>query len=96
MQTVSLKTHSSDTAIPLLKNAISREKRIIKGSLKITKEKVAALSKSLGVDTAALMKGAVKHTDANDMQLIELEGEIMMVKRLETQFKELEAIEICK
>ena len=81
MQTVSLKSNSPDTLIPLLRNAIDREKRILTESLRMTKEKVKKLSGNLGVDTDRLMRGEIEHTEANEMQLIELEGEIEILRQ---------------
>ena len=96
LKTISLKIKSSDTTLPLLKNAIDREKRIIMESLRITKDKVKRLSESLGVDINKLMSGKIEHTEANDMELIELEGEVEIMKRLEKELKEFKSIEICK
>ena len=95
MQTISLKSGSPDTVIPLLKNAIDREKRILAESLRVTREKVNKLAKDLAVDIDKLMQGEVKHTASNDMQLLELEGEIEILRHLETEIKELESVEIC-
>ena len=95
MQTISLKSGSPDTVIPLLKNAIDREKRILAESLRITREKVNKLAKDLAVDIDKLMQGEVKHTASNDMQLLELEGEIEILRHLEAEIKELESVEIC-
>jgi len=95
MQTISLKSGSPDTVIPLLKNAIDREKRILAESLRVTREKVNKLAKDLAVDIDKLMRGEVKHTASNDMQLLELEGEIEILRHLETEIKELESVEIC-
>ena len=95
MQTISLKSDSPDTVIPLLKNAIDREKRILAESLRVTREKVNKLAKNLAVDIDKLMRGEVKHTASNDMQLLELEGEIEILRHLETEIKELESVEIC-
>ncbi|MBI3398727.1 MAG: hypothetical protein HY026_05795 [Deltaproteobacteria bacterium] len=95
MQTISLKSGSPDTVIPLLKNAIDREKRILAESLRVTREKVNKLAKDLAVDIDKLMRGGVKHTAPNDMQLLELEGEIEILRHLETEIKELESVEIC-
>lgn len=96
MQTISLKSSSSETVIPLLRNAIDREKRILKESIRVTKEKVSRLAKTLSVDTDKLMRGEVEHTDANDMQLIELEGEVEVLKHLESELNGLESVEICR
>lgn len=95
MQTISLKSDSPDTVIPLLKNAIDREKRILAESFRVTREKVNKLAKDLAVDIDKLMQGKVKHTASNDMQLLELEGEIEILRHLETEIKELESVEIC-
>lgn len=96
MQTISLKSNSPDTIIPLLRNAIDREKRILTESLRIAREKIGRLSKALDVDIDKLMKGEIEHTESNELQLIELEGEIEVIKHLESELKELESVEICK
>lgn len=96
MQTIALKSGSADAVIPLLRNAIDREKRILKESIRVTKEKVNRLAKSLSVDVDRLMKGEVEHTESNDMHLIELEGEIEVLSHLESELKELESVEICR
>jgi hypothetical protein len=42
------------------------------------------------------MQGEVEHTASNDMQLIELEGEVEALRHLESELKELESVEICR
>lgn len=96
MKTISLKSNSPDIVIPLLKSAIDREKRILTQSLKVTREKVNFLAKNLAIDTDKLLMGEVKHTESNDMQLIELEGEIGILKHLEAELNELETLKICR
>jgi len=96
MQTISLKSNSPDTTIPLLVNAINREKRILVESIRATKERIMGTSKSLGIDIEKLMEGMVEHNESNEMQLIELEGEIDILRHLETELNELDSIEICK
>ncbi|HHT9134851.1 MAG TPA: hypothetical protein ACFYD2_08105 [Candidatus Avalokitesvara rifleensis] len=96
MQTISLKSGSAETVIPLLRNAIDREKRILKESVRVTREKVNKLAKDLAVDVDKLMQGEVEHTASNDMQLIELEGEVEVLRHLESGLKELESVEICR
>ncbi len=80
----------------MLRSAIDREKRIITESLRIAKEKIGRLSKVPGVDIDKLMKGEIEHTESNEFRLIELEGEIELMKHLESELKELESVEICK
>lgn len=95
MQTISLKSNSPDTVIPILKIALEREKHILVGTLRATKEKVNRLAVELKLDLDKLMKGEVVHTDSNDMQLIELEGDIEIRRQLEVELRELELVEIC-
>jgi len=96
MKIISIKSMSPEKTIPLLETAVEREKNIIMDSLKTTREKVDALAKVLAVDIDKLMKGEVPHTEANDMKLIELEGEVEILKHLESELKELESLEICE
>ncbi|OHB98475.1 MAG: hypothetical protein A2W74_10170 [Planctomycetes bacterium RIFCSPLOWO2_12_38_17] len=96
MKIITLKSDSPETVVPLLKNAVEREKKIIIDTIRKTKEKINSLTEMLGVDTDKLMKGDVEHTEANDMQLIELEGEMEILEHLETELKALETVEICK
>lgn len=96
MQTISIKSSSPEKAVPLLANALDREKRIIMNSLKITREKVNSLAKALAVNIDELMAGNVKHTESNDMEFVELEGEVKILRHLEDELKELESLEICK
>jgi hypothetical protein len=96
MEIISLKSNSPDVIIPILKNAIDRERGLINDSLKTTKEKIERLSKELNIDIDKLMRGEIEHTESNDMMLIELEGEIEVLRHLETEIKELEALEICE
>ena len=95
MHTISIKSNSPEAVIPLLQNAIDREKRILTESLRVTKQKLANMSSKLSVDPDKLMRGEIEHTDANDMDLIELEGEVQMLHHLEAELKELESLEIC-
>lgn len=96
MQKITLKSDSPETVVLLLKNAMDREKRILIDTIRISKGKIDALAKNLGVDIDKLMRGEVEHTESNDMQLIELEGEIEILEHLEDELKALETLEICK
>lgn len=96
MQTISIKSSSPEKIIPLLTNALEREKRIVIDSIKTTRKKINSLAKALSVDVNKLIAGKVKHTDSNDMELIELEGEIELLKHLESELKDIESLKICK
>lgn len=95
MQTITLKSNSPETVVSLLKNAMDREKRILIDTIRITKEKIDTLAKDLGADVDKLMSGEIEHTESNEMQLIEMEGEIEILKHLESELKALETVEIC-
>lgn len=95
MKSIAIKSHSSEKVLPLIKNAIEREKRIIQDSLQITREKVKSLSSRLNIDLDLLVSGSAVRTEANDMELLELEGEISILKHLEESLRELEELEIC-
>lgn len=96
MQTISLKSNSPDAIIPLLRSAIEREKRILTESLRIAKEKIGRVSKANDIDIDKLMKGEIEHTESNEFLLLELEGEIELMRHLESGLKELESVEICQ
>lgn len=96
MSTISIKGDSSEAVLSLLTGALDREKRIITDSLRTTRDKVNALAKMLSVDVEKLMQGEIEHTESKDMQLIELEGEVELLRHLETELKELESLEICR
>jgi len=95
MQNIMLKSTAPETVIPLIKIAVEREKKILVNSIRISKQKIETLSKSLSVDINKLMDGEVEHKDSEDMQLIELEGEMEILKNLEQELKALEDVEIC-
>ncbi len=96
MQNILLKSKAPKTVIPLIKNAFEREKKILINSIRITKEKVDILSKNFSVDINQLMAGEIEHKDTEDMQFIELEGELEILKHLEEELKALEELEICQ
>lgn len=81
--------------LPLLAGALNREKRIVKHSVEITKKRIAALSKTLEVNPGSLMQGEVDHTNDNDMELLELEGELAVLAHLEGELAALESARIC-
>ncbi len=96
MSTITIKGDSSETTMALLTSALGREKRIIADSRRITRDKVNALAKTLSVDVEKLMRGEIEHVESKDMQLIELEGEVELLKHFEAELKELESLEICR
>lgn len=96
MQTIFIKSNSSKIIIPLLTGALEREKRILIDSIRREKEKINKLAKNLTVDIDKLMAGEIEHTESNEMELIELEGEIEILRHLENELNALESLEICQ
>ena len=96
METISLKGNSPEVIIPLLEKALDREKRILLETLRITRERIDRLAKKLAVDIDKLVAGEVEHTESEDMEFIELEGEIEIMRHLKAELYELESVEICR
>ena len=65
-------------------------------SIRREKEKINKLAKNLTVDIDKLMAGEIEHTESNEMELIELEGEIEILRHLENELNALESLEICQ
>ncbi len=92
-------TISIQSAVPfpltLLYEALNREKRILKNSIKTTHTRISILSKSLAIDPASLLSGTVIHTDENDMEFLEIEGELLLLQHLQDELAALESARIC-
>ncbi len=95
MQTITLKTSSPKKALPLIMDAIEREKRILMDSIAITQKNIDSLARKLHVNTSHLGKGKVIHTEENEEELIELEGELAILKNLQEEMKSLEDVKLC-
>lgn len=95
MGTIELRSGAPDRARAFLRHAIERERRLIADGIARTRERVEALAAKTGADPAALPAGRVPHPEAQDMDLLELEGEVEMLAALEEQLKVLEGLEIC-
>lgn len=83
-------------SMDLLAGALNREKKILLHSVNTTKLRVEKLSKTLAVDPIQLQAGTIVHTDANDMDLLELEGELALLGHLESELAALESSRICR
>lgn len=76
MATISVKSATPEVVIPLINNALEREKRIIRNSIAKVEKRVNTLCQALSVEPEELKAGKVPHPEADDMELIELEGEL--------------------
>lgn len=95
MKTITLKTSSPKKALPLIMDAIEREKRILMDSIAITQQNINSLARKLHVNISDLEKGKVIHTEENEDELIELEGELAILKNLQEEMKSLEDVQLC-
>ncbi len=95
MQKIEINTPEPEKALPVLRDAIEREKLILSQSLTRTEERIQQLSKQLQVDIDSLLAGKVTHPENEDMDLLELEGELEIRRHLQEQLKSLEQLTIC-
>jgi hypothetical protein len=95
MTHISITSKSPAIVLPLLNEALEREKGIIKHSMAKCQSRVSALSAALGVDAEKLMAGEVPHTEENEMELLELAGEIELLRHFAEEIAALETVEIC-
>lgn len=95
MDTISVKAQEPSKAIPLLREALELEKRVIRQALERTRANVERLQTLLQVDLDALRRGEAEYTEKREPLLLELEGELEFLERLEESQRQLDAIEIC-
>lgn len=81
--------------LPLLLGALNREKRILKNSVTSAQKRVDVRSKALAVNPESLLRGEIVHTDENDMDLLELEGELTLLAHIKQELAALESARIC-
>lgn len=85
----------SEKAIPVLNDAIERQKQLLSGSLARSEERIQQLTEHLQVDPDRLVAGEVPHSEIDDMELIELEGEIELRRHLREQLNILGHLNLC-
>lgn len=93
MPTITLKVADKSGSKVLLSGAIDREKKAIAFGISRTEKNVRRLLKSLGVKATGLDK--LPRTEANELQLIELEGELGILSRLKDRKKKIDSMTIC-
>lgn len=95
MATIQIKTPYPEQAAPLVKDAIEMEKKMVRGSLATTNERITALTRELSVTVDQVLAGTVARTEANEMALLELEGELAIRRSLEEALRSLDSLELC-
>jgi len=95
MATIEISTSEPEKVLPVLRDAIERQKRVLAQSLARTQERVQQLTTSLQVDPDVLLAGNLPHSEEQDMDLLELEGELELFRHLREQLESLENLTIC-
>jgi hypothetical protein len=95
METIEISTSEPEKVLPILQDAIERQKRLLSQSLTLTQEKVQQLATRLQVDPDLLMAGEIPYPEEQDMDLLELEGELELLRHLQEQLESLEGLKLC-
>ncbi len=95
MDKIEIITPEAEKALPVLRDAVERQKRLLSESIGRTQERIQQLAASLQVNPDLLMAGEVSHSEARDMDLLELEGELHLLHHLRDQLESLQHLEIC-
>jgi hypothetical protein len=96
MDKIEIKTPAPEKLLPILQDAITRQKQILIQSLARTEEKVQYLASQLNnVDITQLLEGRIPHPEDKDLDLVELEGEVEILHHLRDQLESLDLLSIC-
>jgi hypothetical protein len=95
MAKIEILTPEPEKALSILQDALARQKRLLSQSLTHTQERVRELAASLQVNPDLLLAGVVPHPEDKDMDLLELEGELEILRHLHEQLASLEHLTIC-
>lgn len=95
MEKIEISTPEPEKVLPILQDAIERQKRLLSQSLTRTEEKVRQLATHLQVDPDRLLAGDIPHPEEKDMDLLELEGELEILRHLREQLESLERLKLC-
>ncbi len=95
MDKIELMTPAREKALPVLRDAIERQKLLLLQSIGRTQDRIQQLATSLQVNPDLLLAGEIPHPDTQDMDLIELEGELDLLRHLREQLESLEHLELC-
>ncbi len=95
MEKIEIITAEPQKVLPVLQDAIERQKRILSQSLSQTKGRIHQLAEQLHVNTDLLLAGEVPHPENEDLDLLELEGELEIFRHLSEQLENLDHLSIC-
>lgn len=95
MEKIEISTPEPEKVLPILQDAIERQKRLLSQSLALTEERIQQLATHLRVDPDRLLAGEIPHPEEEDMDLLELEGELELLRHLREQLESLERLKLC-
>jgi hypothetical protein len=95
MEKIELSTPDPEKVLPILEDAIARQKRLLAQSLARSEERIQQLALQLGVDPLRLLAGEIPHSEKEDMNLLELEGELELRRHFQAQLESLERLQLC-
>lgn len=95
MEKIEISTPQRERALPVLWDAVERQKRLLSQSIDRTQARIHQLAAYLQVNPDLLLAGGVSHSEAHDMDLLELEGELDLLRYLRDQLESLQQLKIC-
>lgn len=95
MEKIEIVTPEPEKALHVLRDAIERHKRLLAQSVARTHERIQQLAAQLQVNPDLLLAGEVPHPEEQDMALLELEGELEILRHLRDQVETLERLTLC-
>ena len=93
MPNITIKVSDAPDSKALLADAIEREKKAILYGLIKTEKNVKRLLKALNVKVSEIEKA--ERTEENELEFIELEGELGILTRLKDKKAKLDSMVIC-
>ena len=95
MAKIEISTTEPERVLPVLRDAIERQRRLLSQSLTRTEERIQQLSAHLHVNSDLLLTGQIPHPEEQDMDLLELEGELELRRHLQEQLESLDRLTLC-
>ncbi len=96
MSTIQIKTPSPEQSLPLVKEALENGKKLTRDSLAISEGRIMTLVRQLGVTVEQVLGGVVTRGEANEQDLLDLEGELELRRTLQDTLQHLEQLEVCR
>ena len=96
MSVIQIETPSPERALPVRHDAIERQLRLLSQSVGRTEANVRELPEKLNVDPESLLRGEVPRPEGEDLDLLELEGELEILGELREQLDSLRRTTICQ